>query len=352
MITIVILSYFFSLISFLPSSGITHYSVRLLDFVRIQVTLSLIIILGLSFLLPIENGYLLISAQIAAGISIVFQASIILPYLPIRKFFSQSKKRGPSITILSVNVLQKNNNYQELIKLIKELKPNILLTMETNKEWEKALSEIETDYSYSYKIPKENRYGMHFYTNLQVNKLEEHYLISDERPAIKVQLTSNEDHQFVFWGIHPPPPSPTEKPTSRQKDAELVKVAKLIGESDLPCIITGDFNNVCWSKSAKLFSKISNLKDARLNNGIHGTFPVKPWIFRFPIDLIFSSKEIEVTKIKTLKDIGSDHLPIFSQFTLNSSISKQKPNLDSETINKAESIIKEGNQAVEEEEEE
>ena len=45
-----------------------------------------------------------------------------------------------------------------------------------------------------------------------------------------------------------------------------MKVAKLARESIIPLIVSGDFNNVTWSKVSRLFSKISNLKDVRLNN--------------------------------------------------------------------------------------
>jgi len=296
-----------------------------------------------------EKNIPLLISQIVLVIAILYQASIIVPYLPL-KFYKKQEENKHTMTIISVNVLQKNEEYPKLIKLIKDIQPDIVLTMETNKTWEKELEKIETDYPFTHKIPQDNRYGMHFYTKLKVNDLKEHYFISDQTPAIEVHLEDKNNSNFVLFGIHPPPPSPTEKPTSRQKDGELMKAAKLIREFEVPCITTGDFNNVCWSRSAKLFAKVSGMKDARLKNGIHGSFPTGPAIFRIPIDLIFSSKGIEVNKIKTLPDIGSDHLPIFSKFTVTSSNSNEAENLDSDLEDKADTMIKEGDEAVQEEE--
>lgn len=85
-----------------------------------------------------------------------------------------------------------------------------------------------------------------------------------------------------------------------------------------------------------------------LFRGIFGTFPVKLRIFRFPIDLIFSSKVIKVNEIKILSDIGSDHLPMFSKFAIASSsfstTEKIAPNLKEEV----DEIIEEGHNAVQE----
>ncbi len=80
-----------------------------------------------------------------------------------------------------------------------------------------------------------------------------------------------------------------------------------------------------------------------------GTFPVRPSIFRFPLDLIFSSKEIHVHDIHILPDIGSDHLPLFSKFSVSSSSTSSAETIDSDLKEETDKIIKEGHKAVEEE---
>lgn len=347
--TFIIISFLFSVVCFLPAFSITHWSFRGFDFIRIQLLFLQIVLFIIGIFLYEETNIPLQISQAVLLVAILYQSWIIVPYLP-SKFYKKQEEEEHTITIISVNVLQENKQYHKLIKLIEDLQPDILLTMETNKAWEEALEKIEKDYPFTYKIPKENRYGMHFYTKLKMNSVKEHYFISDQTPAIEVHLEDKTNTHFAFFGIHPPPPSPTEKPTSRQKDGELMKAAKLIRELKVPTIATGDFNNVCWSRSAKLFANVSKMKDARLKNGIHGSFPAGPVIFRIPIDLIFSSEEIEVNKIKTLPDVGSDHLPIFSKFTVTSSQKKEVKDLAPDVEKEADAIIEEGHKAVEEEE--
>ncbi|WP_051568405.1 endonuclease/exonuclease/phosphatase family protein [Crocinitomix catalasitica] len=342
---ITIIAYIFATFSFLPEIGTTHWFFRIFDFIRIQVVLlqSIVFVTGL-FLFE-EGNTLMLAALIILFIAIIYQAIVIAPYIPFKK--NKDKGQKSTINILSVNVLQKNDNYEELIKLVKEVDPDILLTMETNKAWEQALEKIEVDYISVHKAPKENRYGMHFYSKLKAHKIQTHYFISDERPAIEAHLVDKNGNDFAFIGIHPPPPSPTEKTTSKQKDGELMKAAKHICELNMPTIVTGDFNNVCWSKSSKLFSKAASLVDARLGKGIYGTFPVSPAIFRFPLDLLYHSKGIEVNQLKILRDISSDHFPFYTELTIVNEHAEPNSNLDKDLKEKADEIIEEGEQAEE-----
>lgn len=91
------------------------------------------------------------------------------------------------------------------------------------------------------------------------------------------------------------------------------------------------------------------LKSVRLRREILETFPVKLVIFRFSLDLIFSSKEIEVHDIKILYDIGSDHLPFFSKFPVSSTTASKVDTIDSDLKEEINEIIKEGHKAVENE---
>lgn len=350
-----VLSLLLLLMSLLPSFRITHWSVQIFDYIRIQILFVLLFVLIGSFFLFTDGGTLIYLSQGFLLISVLYQLYIILPYVSFRSIFTRKglanyKTKGKELSIVSSNVLQKNKEYHKLIELVKNIKPDILLTTETNKLWENALKEIESDFTNNYKIALENRYGMHFYTRLKTIEIKEHFLMSDDIPSIEAHLEDNDGKRFVFWGVHPPPPSPTEKPTSRQKDAELMKLAKMIRGTGYPSVVVGDFNDVCWSRSSKQFAKNSKLIDVRIGRGILGTFPVKPSIFRFPLDLIFSSKEIKVGDISILPKIGSDHLPVFAKFSVLSPSNVSAEKMDPELKKETDKIIKEGHRAVQEEE--
>ncbi len=325
----IIFATLFSVVSFFPLVNSSHWIFRVFDFLRLQILALLILTLCIGFaFFPLvhSSSWIFYFALLAA---IGYQIRVILPYLPR---ISSQRHHPDGITILSVNVMQKNSSYEKLLELIKEINPCIVLTMETNKSWERALSSLEKHYDHSVKVPKENRYGMHFYSKLELTDSKVHHLISSEHPSIEAHLKDSQGNDFVFWGIHPPPPSPTEKPTARQKDGELMKLAAFVRQSAVPVVVCGDFNNVCWSQSSKQFGRISRMKDARINKGIYATFPAKNRLFRIPIDLFFHSKGVEILNLKVLDPIGSDHLPLLAEIHV---VHSEKPNPELKAEQKA-----------------
>lgn len=340
-------SLLFSICSFLPLVGSKHWFFRLFDFLRIQLTVILVLLLICALFIELKGALLLITLALLI-ISIVYQLIIILPYLPLKKDKSTSPEN--KVTVLSVNVQQDNKQFESLIELVKRIQPDVLLTMETNQEWENGIKEIEKDFDHVIRVPKENKYGMHLYTKLKLKEHDVHFLISEEHPSILARMVDSEDNEFLFWGIHPPPPSPTEKPTSKQKDGELMKVAKMSLKFKLPTVISGDFNNVTWSRTSKMFSKVSQLKDARINRGIFSTFPAYSRILGFPIDLLFHSESVSINTMQILEPIGSDHLPLLFTFSILRQ-REQVGRMDAELKEEVNEIIEEGKQAAKDENE-
>lgn len=226
-----------------------------------------------------------------------------------------------------------------------EVKPDILLTMESNQAWDDALTAIEKDYPNFKKVPLENTYGIHFYTRFEVKTIKVNYLISDDLPSIEASVITDDGFEFTFFGVHPPPPSPTEEDTSKERDGELLALGKKVLETKGATIVVGDFNNVAWAKSSILFRKTSELIDPRIGRGFVSTYHARYWVLRFPIDLFFHSTEIFIEDFKTLRNIGSDHLPLFSKFYINKTEDIQEDEvetLEKEEEQEVEEMIEDG----------
>ena len=296
-----------------------HWIFRIWEFARIQVAIfqTSIIILGLLFFDP-KSLIFWITIVLNLGF-IINHIVILIPYTVLYKKKPTQKvaENSELISIISVNVYQFNNDYQRLIDLVNEVKPDILLTMESNQAWDDALIKIENDYPNFKKVPLENTYGIHFYTRLKAENIKVNYFISDDLPSIEASLLTNSGERFTFFGVHPPPPSPTEEDTSKERDGELLAVAKEVRQLKNPVIVTGDFNNVAWARSSILFRKTSELIDPRIGRGFVATFHANYRLLRFPIDLFFHSTTIFIQDFKTLRNIGSDHLPLYCTFFLN-----------------------------------
>ena len=292
-----------SLFSILPIMPLKHWSVRVFDFVRIQVCALQIIwlVIGL-FLFFLYQSYDIILLSVLL-VSIIIQLWVITPYIPLRKT-EILPTNTQAIKLITVNVLQTNTSYARLIELIKKLQPEIVLTTETNQKWEDALGELSEEFPFRINNPEENTYGMHLFSKLEIISHHTHYFIEKNRPSIEANIKDESGTAFTLFGVHPPPASPTEKSSSKQKDAELMILAERIKQLNSSCIVAGDFNNVCWSYSGRQFAKTSSLIDARLGRGIYGTFPVSPKFMRFPIDLVYHSHTIQIIQMKTVDEIG------------------------------------------------
>ncbi len=329
LLTYCILSALFITVSILPFIPHQHWMFRVWEFGRIQLMFLLLITLALGIVF-VEDKSLLFwgTVLIHAGL-IINNVIILIPYTTAYKKIKKNAipKDSKAISIISVNVYQFNERYEDLIKLVREVKPDILLTMESNQAWEDALTEIEEDYPNFKKVALENTYGIHFYTKLSSNSIKANYFTADDLPSIEASLLTDDGMPFTLFGIHPPPPSPTEEDNSRERDAELLSLGKKISEIEGSVIVVGDFNNVAWAKSSILFRNTSKLIDPRIGRGFIATYHAKYRLLRFPIDLFFHSTDIFIEDLKTLRTIGSDHLPLFCKFFIN-----QKEDIQEEEV--------------------
>lgn len=341
-----VLFYLILILSILPKIPSSHWIFRVPDFGKIQITYSTVFTFILGLFIQSENY--LWYYQFFLIVLFIYHAVILVKYTRLYKVKShhQSKKSSEKYHFISANVYQFNTDYQCFINLIQKYKPDVFLTMESNGDWEKALQVLEKEYPYQHKVTLENTYGMHFYSKIEIENSTTHFFVADDIPSIEAHLKTDDGYQFVFFGVHPPPPSPTEEETSKERDGDILSVAKRVHDHiTKPVIVVGDFNNVAWSKSSILFRKTSHLIDPRIGRAFLSTFHAKYWFLRFPIDLMFHSEDVFIKDLKILENFGSDHLPVYCEFFIDHHNEEQEEIIekaDAEEKAEAQEIIQEG----------
>lgn len=249
--------------------------------------------------------------------ALMYQLKMVLPYTFIWK---NQVKQVPEhelnpqdqISLLVSNVLTPNQKYHLLLAQIHHYQPDLVLTLETDLIWQHALSELEQDYLYRVAVPLGNLYGMHLYSRLELRDTEIKFLLSDEIPSIHATVILRNGQEVDLYCLHPKPPSPTEAQESTLRDAELLMVGDAIKDIRESCIVMGDLNDVAWSRTTRLFQRISGLLDPRVGRKFINTFHAKYPFLRWSLDHIFHSTDFALVEMKRLPDVGSDHFPVYT----------------------------------------
>lgn len=286
------------------------------DFPRLQIlALGLFAFFAMLFAIP---EWTLTTELLFVGLAaaIAYQLKMVLPYTPIWKKQVQKVKpeqinENQQISLLVANVLTPNHKYHLLLEQINRLQPDVVLTLETDQVWQEALKPIEADYPYRVAVPQDNLYGMHLYSRLPLADTEVKFILSDETPSIHTTIRLRSGLDVQLYCLHPKPPSPTEAKDSTLRDAELLIVGDQIKEIDESCIVMGDLNDVAWSRTTRLFQRISGLLDPRVGRYFMNTFHADYPLLRWSLDHIFHSTDFGLVEMKRLPHIGSDHFPIY-----------------------------------------
>lgn len=306
--------------SFVTLFRVNHWLVRIFDFPKVQLLVYSLfgLFFGL-FSFKFETVFEWIGI-IFVSLAILFHFTRIIPYSILHKkevIKTIPKHSSTCISILVSNVLTPNKDYRKLLDRIKTHNPDLLLTLESDKKWENELQSIEGHYPYTVKIPQDNFYGMHLYSKFELKDVKINHFVKESIPSIEAYIKLNENYKVKLYALHPEPPSPTEAETSTNRDAELLIVAKRVKKLDEPVIVFGDLNDVAWSRSTRLFRKISGLLDPRIGRGRFSTFHAQHKFLRWPLDHLFHSNGFSLNEIRVLPEIGSDHFPIYAKLEIN-----------------------------------
>jgi len=302
----------------LPVSNSKHWFVRGQAYFRMWYPFIHLLLISIWIFMPTINAITFILVFLLF-ICAVFCLKDILPFTRWYKkeiIGCSNREKMSTLNILIYNVYQKNDKYGKLIDKVNSLNPDIVLLLETNKHWQKAMDPLIKKYPYNIMAIQEDTYGMMILSKLEPIEKNIEQLTDQNIPSIDC-LVKIKDQKIRIRCLHPKPPIPGEAMSSKQKDTEFMEAAKRIHQQpdDELNIIIGDLNDVVWSKASKRLKKESGLKDPRVGRGTFSTFPTY-FPIRFPLDQIFCSSELLLSELKVLENIGSDHFPIYVEFCI------------------------------------
>jgi len=307
------------LLTLMPLSHSKIWWVRALDFPRLQLFAMAAALLAVDLWVAFDGGWAAWLVPVAAAGCLLYHAWWITPYtrlFPLEVKTAASADSGDVLRVLVSNVLMSNRNAPALLLLVAAHRPHVLVTLESNDWWQRQLDTLKADYPFTIQCPLDNRYGMHVYARLPLEDSRVEFLVQHDVPSMHTGIRMPSGQRVQAHFVHPTPPSPTEKDASTERDVELLTVARRVAVATAPVIVTGDLNDVAWSRTTRQFRKLSHLLDPRVGRGMFNTFHAGHWFLRWPLDHIFHSDHFKLRSIRRLPSIGSDHFPLLTELVL------------------------------------
>ncbi|HEX8247896.1 MAG TPA: endonuclease/exonuclease/phosphatase family protein [Pyrinomonadaceae bacterium] len=341
----------------LPFLRLSAWWIRLGEFPRLQIAVTAVLVNIIFNIVGYPLALVEVVFLTALSVCSVYQLFCILPYTPFyRKQVQKSRVPLPKkvIRILFSNVFIENRQYEKVVRMVEKMNADVVLLAETDEAWVKAVEPLKKLYPTMIAHPLDNGYGMVLFSRLKLVNPELKFIIEDVVPSIHTDVELRSGDIVRLYCMHPRPPIPMETGRSTERDAELLIVAREIHErdkEDKPTIIFGDLNDVAWSRTTRLFQKISRLLDPRVGRGMYSTFPVKYPLLHFPLDHIFHTDHFRLVEIRRLKSVGSDHFPVYVTLSLETTAKfvQEAPVADEDDHAEAHETIQEALELLEQE---
>ena len=218
------------------------------------------------------------------------------------------------IRVMSYNVLGHNWKQPEVIKLIEEVDPDVLLVLEYSQNWHERLEPLYEAYPYKVLQPRWHGFGIAF--------LSKHPIVNSEVLQLTKYKTDNpsiiatvdvEGQTIRFAGLHSL--SPTTKYRFGLRNQQFRELANHVARKKYPTVVMGDFNCTPWSPFLKDFVEVTGYRDSRQGQGYQVSWPVAYPMLRIPIDHAFVSEEVHVHSRRIGRSVGSDHLPVILEIS-------------------------------------
>ncbi|MEJ7779134.1 MAG: endonuclease/exonuclease/phosphatase family protein [Daejeonella sp.] len=337
-------SYLVVVISLIPLIRQDYWFFRVFEYPRIQkLIINFFLFLSLIFFFRIDSIHdKVIAALLLANICyLIFQ---VFPFTALgKKQMLNATINNPDkqISLFIGNVFQHNRNLSPYQESILSKDPDVVMLVETNKWWADNLTSLHEKYLHKLLVPLENTYGMLLFSKFELQDSKVKYLVEKDIPSVHTSIKLPSGDLIRFHGLHPTPPVPNENPRSTERDKEILLVSKTAKKSKLPVIVAGDLNDVAWSYTTELFSKISGLLDPRKGRGFFNTFHAKYLFLRFPLDHIFCSNDFALIDIQRMPNYGSDHFPMYVklQYSPEKASVQEEPEADQDDLARAEEKI-------------
>ncbi len=305
---------------------------KILDIRSIQISLSIIIVLGMIFCIFTPNYYLFKMGARFAGQIMLFYMALGITFLILNQprlmftslaccaglciFLKQSSNsdlKHPvptdelSIKVAHFNVSVSDEDYESTVQAMLQADADLISIQELTPDWQYALNEVLTDkYPYYSSVVRFDPFGLAVYSKHPIEQLDTFYFeeIPNYSGTIKI---NNSNHKFKFVCGHTTPPLYS---LAYEKMKGHIKVlAQEATQDSMPVITIGNFHAPPWWAEIQDLRTTAQLADSR-RSAAYGISE----IFQSPGDYIFYNQGFSCLNFENIFTPNSSHLGIQGRY--------------------------------------
>lgn len=298
---------------FIPALEMNRWWVRIFSFPQAQFAALLLlsaIAVPFAFSMSRTGPRVLLAAIV---LTLVYQATYLLPFTPLWASNARevegctAEKR---LRVLVLNVREGNEQAEPVLRLVRQVEPDVFLALETDRYWTRNLLPLKEQLPHVVTASRDTPWGLTLFSSVPLVSPEVRYLVEDYVPSIKTGVRLRSGDLVDFYGMHPKPPL---MHSSRRGETEIIRAAREIRSSGRPAVLAGDLNDVPWSYAQEDFRSVSGMTDPRLGRAFEATFKADNPLMRWPLDYVYFSQHFGLARFETMRDVGADHFPLLAE---------------------------------------
>jgi endonuclease/exonuclease/phosphatase (EEP) superfamily protein YafD len=264
---------------------------------RPQLALGCALLAGAAALLRARS--LALAAIAGLVVNALLMAPVIWPSSPVTLADSRP------VRVVSFNVAFFNRDFAALGPFLESLHADVIVLQEMPPERLPALLAGLPSYPHRFLDANRDQYGVVVMSRWPLVEGRSLELGVPGRPAARVSVKFP-DARLDLTAVHLMWPIGAE--VSRQRDMQMVALARVAHDCRSACVMVGDFNVTRWSPRFQDLLRNSGLRDCAQGLFAPPTWPSWPLPLRIRIDQCLANRAVEVDNLAAGPAAGSDHL--------------------------------------------
>ncbi|MCB9077311.1 MAG: endonuclease/exonuclease/phosphatase family protein [Anaerolineaceae bacterium] len=289
--------------------GQIHWTLDVLSHFNLQYTIWLAVCLVTGLIIGRRRLYALALAP-----ALLANLIIVAPYfLPLTPAVSAAADR---LKVVSLNIHSQDPDYEAVIDFLKQYQPDIVMMTEAEPALMALLDkQVGEMYPYVYDESMRGTMGLALLSRRPFLTTETVPLSDTRRRRLLRATIEWQGSVITIYGAHPLPPLNGRWAASRNHELKIIQ--GLVAAETGPLILLGDFNASPWAYPMRDLVAGTQLRHAALGFGLRPTWYLERVVFGAPLDHIYVSPEVAALSYKIGGDIGSDHIPVMADLTIN-----------------------------------